>query len=50
MRKFIGGAVLGLVIGTIATAHASSDLERTADRIARALERIAQAVDHGKSP
>lgn len=48
--RFAVGFAFGLLTGASVTAHAASDLERYAARIATALERIAQAVDHGKAP
>jgi len=54
MKSRIGfftlGTLLGLLLGASVTAHAATDLERTADRIARALERIAAVLDHGHGP
>lgn len=47
---FAIGLLVGALTGASVTAHAASDLERYAARIATALERIAQAVDHGKAP
>ncbi len=50
MRNPLIVFVAGLFLGASVTAHAATDLERSAERIARALERIAQVADHGKTP
>ena len=44
---FAIGTIVGLLLGASVTAHAATDLERYAERIARALERIADVSDHG---
>ena len=52
-RIFLLGVILGttfgLVVGIGGTAHAATDLERCAERIARALERIAHVAEHNGS-
>ncbi len=39
--------VAGLILGASLTAHASGDLERSAERVVWALDRIATALEKG---
>lgn len=48
MKSFTLGTILGLVLGASLTAHAATDIERSAERIARALERIAVVLERNK--